>query len=148
MRVLGLDYGTVRVGVALSDPTGFIATPKGFVAAEPKKKFLAEIERICLESQVEKIVVGLPLHMSGEEGESAVAARAMGAAIEEKTRLPVCFIDERMSTMSADKALNEANVKGRKKKEKVDAAAAAIILQNYLDREMVAMEPPLDMQTN
>ena len=136
MRILGLDYGTVRVGVAISDPTGFMASPKGNVPAEPKKEFLAEIQRICLEFGVEKIVIGLPLHMSGEEGESAIAARAMGAAIQEKLELPICFIDERMSTMSANKALNEANVKGRKKKDKVDSAAAAIILQNYLDREM------------
>lgn len=146
MRILGLDYGTVRVGVAISDPTGFLAQPKGFVLAQPKKEFLAKIENICQEFKVEKIVIGLPLHMSGEEGESAVAARAMGDAIEEKIKLPVCFIDERMSTMSADKALNEANVKGKKKKEKVDSAAAAIILQNYLDREMIALEiPPTEL---
>lgn len=136
MRILGLDYGTVRVGVAISDPTGFIATPKGNVSAEPKKDFLAEIQRICLDLGVEKIVIGLPLHMNGDEGESALAARAMGADIKKKLELPVCFMDERMSTMSADKALNEAQVKGRKKKDKVDSAAAAIILQNYLDREM------------
>lgn len=136
MRILGLDYGTVRVGVAISDPTGFMASPKGYIPAEPKKDFFLELERICRESEVEKIVVGLPLHMSGEEGESAIAARTLGSEIAEKLKLPVFFIDERMSTLSADKALMEAEITGKKKKEKVDSAAAAIILQNYLDREM------------
>ena len=136
MRILGLDYGTVRVGVAISDPDAIIAQPKGFILAEPKKNFLAEIEKICSDLKVGKIVIGLPLHMSGEEGESAVAARKLGAAIQNQINIPIMFIDERLSTVSAEKALMEANVKGQKKKEKVDSVAAAIILQNYLDREM------------
>ena len=135
MRVLGLDYGTVRVGVALSDPMGIIAQPKGFLKAESRKNCIAEIEKLCLEFSIEKIVIGLPLHMNGDEGESAIAARALGAAIQQKVEITVCFIDERLSTMSANKALTEGNVKGKKKKDKVDSVAAAIILQTYLDRE-------------
>ncbi len=136
MRILGLDYGTVRVGVAMSDPDAIIAQPRGFIKAEPQKNFLSEIEKMCAEMEVGKIVIGLPLHMSGEEGESAVAARKLGAAIQGKINIPIVFIDERLSTVSAEKALMEANVKGKKKKEKVDSVAAAIILQNYLDREI------------
>ena len=136
MRILGIDYGTVRVGVAISDPDGIIAQPKGFILAEPKAECLAEIKTICQEQDVCKIVIGLPLHMSGDEGESAVLARKLGAEIQAKTDLPIFFIDERWTTISAEKALMEGNVKGKKKKEKVDSVAAAIILQNYLDREM------------
>jgi len=135
MRILGLDYGSVRVGVAISDPCGIIAQPKGFIKAEPKKECVAEIDKICSDLNVEKIVIGLPLHMSGEEGASAVAARELGVAIQDKINIPIFFIDERLTTVSAEKALMEANVKGEKKKEKVDSVAAAIILQLYLDRE-------------
>lgn len=138
MRILGLDYGTVRVGIALSDPAGIIAQPKGFLKTEPKKKCIEEIEKLCLEFSVEKIVIGLPLHMSGEEGESALAARAFGKKIQEKFVIPISFIDERLSTVSADKILTEGNVKGKKKREKVDSVAAAIILQNFLDRDYEA----------
>jgi putative pre-16S rRNA nuclease len=135
MRILGLDYGTVRIGVAISDPSKIIAQPKGFIKADKKKQCIADIEKICREFSVEKIVIGLPLHMSGEEGESAIAARELGVAIQEKIEIPIHFIDERLSTISAEKILIEANIKGKKKKEKVDSVAAAIILQNYLDRE-------------
>jgi putative Holliday junction resolvase len=135
MRILGLDYGTVRVGVALTDPLGFIAQPKGFIKADNRSACIAEIKKICLEFSVEKIVIGLPLHMNGDEGESAKGARALGASIQEQFDISISFIDERLSTMSANKALTEGNVRGQKKKEKVDSVAAAIILQNYLDRE-------------
>lgn len=135
MRVLGLDYGTVRIGLAISDPDGIIAQPKGYIKADPKKACIAEIAKICTDLKVGKIVIGLPLHMSGEEGESAVAARELGTAIQAKIDIPIFFIDERWTTMSAEKALIEGNVKGKQKREKVDSVAAAIILQNFLDRE-------------
>ena len=135
MRVLGLDYGTVRIGVALSDPDGIIAQPKGFIKAEPRKNAILEIKRLCSENSVGRIVMGLPLHMSGEEGVSSKAARELGTTIAEQLDISLCYIDERLSTVSAEKALMEGNVKGKKKKEKVDSVAAAIILQNFLDRE-------------
>jgi putative Holliday junction resolvase len=137
MRVLGLDYGSVRIGVAVSDPDGIIAQPGDFIPAEPEKECILNIKSLCSKLSVEKIVIGLPLHMNGDEGESALAARNLGRAIQESMDIPVCFIDERLSTLSAEKALREANVKGTKKKEKVDSVAAAIILQSYLDREAV-----------
>jgi len=135
MRLLGLDYGTVRVGVAMSDQLGYIAQPKGFIDAVAKKKCIEKIIQMCNEFDIKKIVIGLPLHMNGDEGESALGARTFGKKINKKIDIPIEFIDERLSTMSANKALTEGNVKGEKRKEKVDSVAAAIILQNYIDRE-------------
>jgi len=136
MRYLGIDYGTVRIGIALSDPSAIIATPLTTVKAKPDKNAIAEITRICDEKKVEQIIIGLPLHMNGDEGESAKGARKLGTEIMEATNLEVHYIDERLSTVSADKALLEGNVRGEKRKAKVDSVAAAIILQTYLDRIM------------
>ena len=136
MRYLGLDYGTVRIGVAISDPDAIIAQPFRTVDAKSLKKAVAEIAEICKEKDVKEIVIGLPLHMNGDEGESASAAKKLGQFINDATALKINYIDERLSTVSANKALNEGNVKGKKKRDNVDAIAAAIILQNYLDREM------------
>jgi putative Holliday junction resolvase len=133
MTVLGLDYGTVRIGVALSDFTETIAHPKTFIPATPLSDSLSAISEICLSNNVSRIVVGLPKHMNGDEGDSAAAARKLGAAVAEKTSLPVEYIDERLTTISADNILNECEVKGADKKDKIDSIAAAIILQNYLD---------------
>ena len=135
MRVLGLDYGTVRIGVALSDFSATIAHPKSFIQAEPRSKCLSEIRDLCLANDVSEIVVGLPKHMNGDEGVSAEAARTFGAAVSEETSLAVYFIDERLTTVSAGNVLNECEVRGAKRKERVDSIAAAIILQNYLDMQ-------------
>jgi putative Holliday junction resolvase len=136
MRYLGIDYGTVRIGIALSDPCSVIASPLKTVKAEPEKNAVMEIAEICSDKSVEEIVIGLPLHMNGDEGESAEGARKLGDAIESQTQLKVNYIDERLSTVSADKALSEGNVRGKKRKAKVDSVAAAIILQTFLDRKM------------
>ncbi|MCK5844842.1 MAG: Holliday junction resolvase RuvX [Victivallales bacterium] len=133
MTVLGLDYGTVRIGVALSDFTEIIAHPRKLVLAEPRRDCLEHIFEICVSNDVSRIVVGLPKHMSGDEGDSAVAARKFGAAVADRTSLPVDYIDERLTTVSADNVLNECDVRGVKRKERIDSIAAAIILQNYLD---------------
>ena len=138
MRVLGLDHGAVRVGVALSDEDGFLAFPHGFVDAVPERKCVEEVARLCEARRVGRVIVGLPKHMCGDEGKSAEAARKFGARVADATGLPVEFVDERLSTMAADKALSEANVSGRKKRGRIDAAAAAVILQTYLDSEQCA----------
>ncbi len=138
MRVLGLDYGSVRIGVAVSDEGGSLAFPHGVVGAVPERKCVGEVARICCEKGVGTIVVGLPKHMCGDEGESAVAARRLGALVADATGIPVKFVDERLSTVAADKALSEANVRGSKKRGRIDAAAAAVILQTYLDSEQCA----------
>ncbi len=133
MRIIGLDYGTVRIGVAISDPSAIIAHPKGYIDAEPKKQCIEKIKELCNETEAEQIVIGLPKHMNGDEGDSAKAARIFGAAIAEATNLPIDFLDERLTTVSANNVLTESNMKAPAKKEKIDSIAAAIILQNYLD---------------
>jgi putative Holliday junction resolvase len=137
MRIMGLDYGTVRIGVAVSDPDGIIAHPRGYIEAVPLKACLQNIADICKEQEIGTIVIGLPKHMNGDEGESAKAARALGAKIAEITCLPIEFLDERLTSVSANNFLTEGNIKAPEKKEKVDAVAAAIILQNYLDMKMM-----------
>jgi len=136
MRYLGIDYGTARIGIALSDACSVIASPLKTVKAEPVKNAVMEIAEICSEKSVEEIVIGLPLHMNGDEGVSAEGARKLGEEIENATKLKINYIDERLSTVSADKALSEGNVRGKKRKAKVDSVAAAIILQTFLDRKM------------
>lgn len=137
MRIMGLDYGTVRIGVAISDPDAIIAQPKGYVDAEPRKACLKQIADTCKDQQIGAIVIGLPKHMNGDEGKSAQAARKLGSDLTEITSLPIEFIDERLTSVSANNFLTEGNIKGPEKKEKVDAVAAAIILQNYLDMKMM-----------
>ena len=138
MRILGLDHGSVRVGVALSDEDGILAFPHGFLDAVPVAKCVDKVTELCRERGIERIVVGLPKHMCGDEGKSADAARKFGSKVADATGLPVTFIDERLSTMAADKALSEANVRGKKKRGRIDAAAAAVILQTFLDSEQCA----------
>jgi len=133
MRIMGLDYGTVRIGVAISDNDGIIAQPRCYIDAVPRKTCLEKIAALCLETKTGEIVVGLPGHMNGDEGESAQGARLLGADIADRTGLPVKFLDERLTTLSAKKALAESNMKTPRKREKIDSVAAAIILQNYLE---------------
>lgn len=137
MRTMGLDYGTVRIGVAISDPDGIIAQPKGYIEAVPYKLCIQKIADTCKEYQIGSIVIGLPKHMNGDEGESAKAARALGDKIAEATSIPIDFIDERLTSVSANNFLTEGNIKAPGKREKVDSVAAAIILQNYLDMKML-----------
>ncbi len=135
MRSLGIDYGTVRIGLAISDALGMIAQPYCVVTATDGKKAVEQIAEICRKEGVEQIVVGLPRHMSGEESDSSAAARKLGAKIEETTGLPVAFVDERMSSLAAERAMLEADLSRKKRKTKIDAVAASIILQSFLDKQ-------------
>ena len=133
-RILGLDPGERRVGVALSDPTGTIASPHSVI--DRRSVELAEAVRtLCTEHDVERIVVGLPTGLSGVEGPSAEAARAVGAAVAEATGLLVEYQDERFTTVTAEAALLEGGVRRAKRRDVRDKVAAAVILQTYLDRK-------------
>ena len=135
MRYLGVDAGTARIGIALSDDTGTIASPYGFVSTRIGiDGVLQEIRTICDAHQVGTIVIGMPLSMSGEaRGESARLARKLGEALEEALELEVVYVDERFTTTQAERALIGANVRRKKRKQVVDKVAAALILQSYLD---------------
>ena len=132
-RLLGIDHGAVRIGVAMSDETGFLASP--LTTVRSGKGAIDEIVALALEHQVEKLVVGLPRNMNGSYGPATDKVRAFIAKLSQKTDLPIVEWDERLSTVSAHKMLREAGLDGRKHKEVVDKVAARIILQNYLDAQ-------------
>ena len=133
-RILGLDPGERRVGVALSDPTGTIASPHS-VIDRLSVKLADAVRTLCEEHSVERIVVGLPTGLSGVEGPSAKAARTVGATVAEATGLPVEYQDERFTTVTAEAALLEGGVRRAKRRDVRDKVAAAVILQTYLDRK-------------
>ena len=132
MRVLGLDVGDARIGLALSDPTGMLASPFGFV--ERGTSDLADIVSVAEENEVAEIVVGLPLSMSGDSGAQAGKVREFIRDLKSRTDLPIKTVDERLSTVQAQGMLRQS---GRRRRDRdrgeIDAAAAAVILQTYLD---------------
>jgi putative Holliday junction resolvase len=132
MRLLGIDPGEARVGLAVSDPRGVIAVPVGVYArrGEGDTEALADIAR---REGAETIVVGLPLRLDGTAGPQARRARRLGRALEAASGLPVVFWDERFSSREATRRMIEAGVSRHRRRTDQDAAAAAIILQEYLD---------------
>ena len=132
-RVAALDVGDVRVGLAVSDPLGYTAQPSGFLPRRPEARFLAELRAVVEEREVTRLVVGLPLLMSGERGARARDAEAVAALLERELALPVDLWDERLTTVQAERALREGTGSGAERRRRVDAVAAAVLLQSYLD---------------
>ena len=128
---VGIDYGTKRIGLAASDPARRTAFPVGVI--EVSDTVIASIAEAAAERSATLLVVGLPVGLSGSEGESARAARRLGDHLAAETGLPVEYADERFTTRSAEQLLVSSNVKRRKRRTVVDAMAAAVMLQNYLD---------------
>jgi putative Holliday junction resolvase len=135
MRFLGLDYGSKRIGVALSDPDGTMAFPIETIQVKPDGSHFKDIKTIIDAYQVAKLIVGLPYNMDGSIGDRAREVMRWGGHIEALLGLPVIFWDERLSTSEAHEMLLGINVKGRKRKSIVDKIAASIILKAYLDSE-------------
>ena len=133
-RVLGIDVGTVRVGVALSDPTGVIASPLETLRRAKDGSDLDRLAALVVEHEVAEVVVGDPRHLSGASGASAQDARAYSEALAGRmTDVPVHLIDERLSTVTAAGHLREGGIDSRKQRSVIDQAAAVVILQQYLD---------------
>lgn len=132
-RVLGIDHGDVRIGIALSDPTAFLAS--SLCVIDSTNAGIDRIIALVAEHEVEKIVVGLPRNMNGSYGPATDKVRAFVKKLKTKTTVPVFEWDERLSTVSAHHALREAGLNGKKRKGVVDKVAAQIILQNYLDAQ-------------
>lgn len=133
MRVLGLDPGTRRIGVALSDATGTIAAPHSVIDRR-SVDVVESLRGLVAEHGIELIVVGLPVSLSGTEGPSAAAARAFAESVADATDLPVVLQDERFTTVTAEDALIEGGVRRRERRELRDQVAAAVMLQGFLDR--------------
>ena len=130
-RVLGIDWGTKRVGLAISDARRILAFPHSTIELHPET-WIQRIGKVIQEENISQIVIGLPLNMDGSEGKSAKAAREFAVALE-VFQLPVQLIDERLSSYTAEQRLRESGKKPSRKKSLVDRAAAAVILQEYLD---------------
>lgn len=140
---LGVDVGTVRVGLARSDPTGILATPVETLPRDRRGSDLARIAEIVSEGEVVEVVVGLPRSLSGQEHNAAAAARKYAVAIARRVRpVPVRVVDERLSTVTAQRSLRDAGVKGRRHRPVVDQAAAVVILQSALDAERASGRAP------
>ena len=136
MRILGLDYGSKTVGVAVSDPLGFTAPGVEIIRRKSENKMrqtLARIEELIAQYQVEEIVLGLPKNMNNTLGDRAEKSLELKETLERRTGLPVVMWDERLTTVSANRVLMETGVRRENRKEHVDEIAAVFILQGYLD---------------
>ncbi len=133
MRILALDHGTVRIGVALSDELKMIASPQENLPGESFADFLAGLKQLLAEKEVELIIVGMPRNMDGSYGEAAERVRAFMARLKESVTVPIRTWDERLTSAQANRYLIEGGTRREKRKEKVDGMAAAILLQSYLD---------------
>jgi putative Holliday junction resolvase len=134
---LGLDYGSRRIGLAVSDPEGLIAFPAGALERTGLERDLAALTALIAERGVTRVVVGLPLHLSGRSGPEAEAARAFARALGQAAGLRVDLLDERWTTREAERALRDAPGKGNRKRGRgsVDSVAATLLLRTYLERE-------------
>ena len=133
MRVLAIDHGTKRIGIAISDELGMIAQPLEFIPAEPFAELLNRLKEIISAKQVELILVGMPRNMNGSYGPAASKVQEFVAALKEAVTVPIQTLDERLTSVQAHRLLAEAEVSGRQRKGKVDKSAAAVLLQSYLD---------------
>lgn len=134
-RILGVDFGDTRTGLAVSDASRFLASGIGYVSPGGIVKTADKVAEVAREQKVSAIVVGLPKNMDGSEGFRADRCREFAALLRERLGdIPVAMMDERMTTMSASRYLNETNTRGQKRKGVIDTLSAQIILQNALDR--------------
>ncbi len=134
MRILAIDHGTKRMGIALSDELKTIAQPAGFIPSEPFNEFLEQLKNLIREKEVDLIIVGLPRNMDGSYGPAALKVQDFVAVLKNAIAVPIQTVDERLTSVQANRFLISAKVRRDKRKEKVDATAAALILQSYLDR--------------
>ena len=133
-RILGVDFGDARTGVAISDLSGILASGVGTIKSTGFLKTAEEVAKIAKEKDVSLIVLGHPINMNGTLGPRSEKAQAFGKHLEELTGLPVVLQDERLSTANAHVMLNMTNTRGQKRKSIIDEMSACLILQSYLDK--------------
>ena len=141
MRVLGLDIGKRRIGVAVSDPLGLVARPVDTVQSVSLNKDVERIAQVARELGAGLIVVGDPVHMGGEAGSMSRRAHKFGERLQQVSGLPVVYCDERLTTFEAHRLMQEAGVPLKEARRRVDAVAAALILQSYLNTERKPQQP-------
>ena len=135
MKILSLDIGTVRIGIATSDIMEIIASAYEVYRRKNLKQDVMHVAEIVNNLSVGEIVIGLPLKMDGSEGQSVEMARLFGDELSKLVNVPIHYQDERLSTVSAERILIESGMRREKRKDKIDAVAATIILQTYLDKK-------------
>lgn len=133
MRVLSLDLGKARVGLAVSDELGLLAHPRPPLDGRNRRAVLTAVRALVAELGAERVLVGYPLDASGQEGLAAARARRFADDLAAKVSVPVELVDERLTTLEASRRLEEAGVRSRDRRASVDGAAAAIVLQSWLD---------------
>ena len=133
MRILAIDHGSKRIGIAVSDELKMIAQPLEFVPAEPFAGVLTRLKELIRDTQVELILVGMPRNMDGSYGPAALKVQDFAAALKGALTVPIKTWDERLTSAQANRLLIQGNVRRDKRKEKVDKMAAAILLQSSLD---------------
>jgi putative Holliday junction resolvase len=140
MRVLALDLGTRRIGLAISDPDAIFAFPLNTLETRGRDRDIEALRQVIAEHEVERVVIGLPLHLDGHAGPEARSAREFADALAEQTGLHVDTLDERWTTAEAERALRETGRKHHKQREVVDSVAASIILRTYLELQQAERE--------
>ena len=133
MRILAIDHGTKRLGIAISDELKIIAQPLEYIPAEPFSNFLVRLRELIEQKEVELILVGLPRNMDGSYGPAALKVQDFVGALTSAVPVPIKTWDERLTSAQANRVLIQGKVRRQKRKEKVDKMAAAILLQSYLD---------------
>ncbi len=135
MRLLGLDIGDQRIGVALSDPLGFTAQPLAVLQRKNLAADLAVLQALVKQHDVKAVVVGLPLTLRGEQGIQAQKAKSFSDALRRRLNVPVIPVDERLTTVQGQRALRESGASVRTRKQVIDQVAAQLILQHYLEMQ-------------
>jgi putative Holliday junction resolvase len=135
-RLLGIDFGTVRIGLSLSDPTGTLASPLPFLENQSPKQVIAAITALIETHQITCLVIGMPRNMDGTYGPSAQKVKDFIAEMKKNISLPIQAIDERLTTAQASKQLSGIGLNQKQLRKKVDSSSASLILQQYLDRNI------------
>lgn len=135
MRVLDLDHGTKRIGIAIADPTGTLAQPVGYWPMEPFAAFMERLRGLLVEKEVALILVGMPRNMDGSYGPAAQLVDQFVSVLRTALTVPVRTWDERLTSVQANRLLIEGGMRRDKRKQKVDSVAAAVLLQSYLDAQ-------------
>ena len=133
MRILAIDHGTKRMGIAISDELKLIAQPLEFFPAEPFVDFLERLKELLREKEVEQVLVGMPRNMNGSYGPAALKVQEFVGVLKTSLAVPIVTWDERLTSAQANRFLIQGNVRRQERKQRVDKMAAAILLQSYLD---------------